>query len=182
MKKVGLIFILLIFSVFILQAVEYRTIEMEANIPEDFGMIFPDAIWLDRFAFEITSKGGDRELLRVLPLSMGSIEEESGSFEFTLLYYGNQSVPYNVIISLGNTVLSGSVSNIPLYGEIRRSPETSFDIEVNDVGPGRALIHIPPAGARNGVPVADVILSWKGLRDADPGRYSAELEIGLIVL
>lgn len=183
MKKnvISALFFLLVIGC-VLFAAESRTIELEADIPEDFGMIFPDVIWLDRFAFEISHDSGDKEILRILPLSIGTITEESGNFSFTLLYYGNQGEPYNVQLSLGTVFLTDGKIAIPLYGEIRKSEDAPSDIEVNDDGLGMAAVFIPPAGARSGVPVVDVILSWNGIREANPGRYTADLEIDLTVL
>lgn len=181
-KSVLSILYLLFIATCFLSAVESKTIELEADIPEDFGMIFPDVIWLDRFAFEVSFDSGDKDFVRILPLSIGSITEESGSFMFSLLYYGNQGEPYNVQLSLGQTILSDGETTIPLYGEIRKSDDAPSDIEVNDDGLGSAAVFIPPAGTRSGVPVVDVILSWNGIRDANPGRYTADLEIGLTVL
>ena len=181
-KAVLSILYLLFIATCFLSAVESKTIELEADIPEDFGMIFPDVIWLDRFAFEISHDSGDKEILRILPLSIGTITEESGNFSFTLLYYGNQGEPYNVQLSLGTAFLTDGKIAIPLYGEIRKSENAPSDIEVNDDGLGMAAVFIPPAGARSGVPVVDVILSWNGIREANPGRYTADLEIDLTVL
>ena len=181
-KAVLAILYLLFIATCFLSAVESKTIELEADIPEDFGMIFPDVIWLDRFAFEISFDSGDKQLVRILPLSIGAITEESDSFSFSLLYYGNQGEPYNVLLSLGQTTLSDGETSIPLSGEIRKSDDAPSDIEVTDDGFGLASVFIPPAGTRSGVPVVDVILSWNGVRDAIPGRYIADLEIGLTVL
>ena len=135
MKKnvISALFFLIVIGC-VLFAAESRTIELEADIPEDFGMIFPDVIWLDRFAFEISFDSGDKQLVRILPLSIGAITEEAGSFSFSLLYYGNQAEPYNVLLSLGQAALSDSETSIPLFGEIIKNDDAPSDIEVNDDG------------------------------------------------
>lgn len=182
------ILLILIISTLNLHATDINSQELilETIVPENYGIYVPDeAISLDQFLFEFSTEAGTSELLTDSHFSIGSFEDVSMQ-SFTLLYYGNLSSDYNVIVKAGTR--NGFVNNnagdaisIPVdinYSEPENKPE---DIKIiDDEEYGICSILIPPAGPRRGVEVVDLNISWGSQRDVIPGNYELALNIELL--
>ena len=59
--------LLIIFLALPLFAVESETVYLEAIVPEDYSVVVPEAVAIDRLIFEIELESGEDELLSELP-------------------------------------------------------------------------------------------------------------------
>ena len=158
---------------------------LETVVPENYGIHVPDeALSLDQFLFEFSTDNGTSELLTDSRFSIGSFEDMNMQ-SFTLIYYGNLSSEYNVVIRADS--LNGFINqdsdgySIPVsvsYSEPEDKPE---DIRITDDEEyGVCSVIIPPAGPRRGVDVVNLEISWDEQRDLRPGTYEMALNIELL--
>ena len=186
MKKFLLIAFVSIFSLVSLWAVGNESMTLNAIVPEDFGVEFPpEAVRLDRFVFEIDSENEQHQLLDSWMFPIGIVEDNFGYREITLLYYGNSSKAYDVILSfnMGDMTLNGEPfgDSIPFWMEFERSEDADDDIQVfEDQDSDSVRVYIPSAGERLAVPVVDIRFYWDISGSVLPGEYAAELSIELL--
>ncbi len=194
MKKVLCFIIIMSAFVSMLFAGEEKKISLNVDIPEDYNVIIPDgSAKLDRLVLELqldvssdnSFSMGRNSYTSMLPSSSGlSIADslfDSGAIKMTMLYYGNQSSDYRVKVNIDTGKGWGVGRNIylPITASFKRNAESAEDIVITDNIDDSVDIIIPPAGLRQGVPVADINLSWERISSIIPGRYSAEIVLSL---
>ena len=173
-----------------------NTIRVNAIVPENYGVAFPDeALRFGDFVFEVkldieydlhAELDGTRSLLVDDRISIGEIKPGVSEFDFTLVYYGNLSKPYRTEIVVDPNIVwvlegKGAVT-LPIEVQLNRSADCDEDIHCNPKGTANALIEIPPAGPRHDVPVLDVIVRWNGSPDLIPGKYSTEVRLDMRIV
>ena len=182
------LFLILLLAISALSFVSANNKDMQLNIvvPEDFGVEFPaNAVRLDRFVFEISVTEGQKQLLDSWVFPIGVVEDNFGYREITLLYYGNPSKAYDVVLNfdISEMTLNGEPlgDSIPFWMEFERSEDADDDISViEDSESNSVSVHIPSAGIRLGVPVVDIRFYWDISGSVLPGDYAAELNIELL--
>ena len=70
MKRFVYVF-LAVLMMFPLFAEERKSIDIEAIVPDDYGIVIPEAIAIDRLVFEIELESGEEELLTENELFLG---------------------------------------------------------------------------------------------------------------
>ena len=153
------------------------------TIPEDYGVFKPiDALSLDKFVFEID----DPDILLTSDnLDIGTMFDNTGSFDFTLLYYGNQEMQYDARI----VVNTGMGWYMEKNNEFYSIPISVTYSEPSDIGEGITVdkyevndgvgVHIPATGPRRGDSVLTVSLEWEDDFDAPAGEYQASIGIAV---
>ena len=195
MKKAFIAIILIASFSLSLYAGDMKKVSLNVDIPEDYNVVVPDGISrLDKLVLELqlepssNMQPGRRAYSSVISSESGlDITDalfDAGSLRMTLLYYGNLSYDYRVRVSVDtrNGWLLSRNSSIPIEAELRRSAECDEDIAVTENIDGSADIIVPSNGLRQGVPAADILLSWDRLMNIMPGRYSAEIVLSLEAL
>lgn len=180
MKRAVLIFILILLLL-PLYAAEEKRVSLNVDIPEDYNVFIPEgSAKLDRLVLELKNDALS-ELSSGTDLAIDDSVFDNGSLGLSLLYYGNLSYEYRVRVSVNarDGWIIGKNRFLPISSEIIRSSECDEDISVYENIDGTADIVIPSSGPRNGVPAADILLSWDRIRTIIPGRYSAEIILSL---
>ena len=193
-----LVFILVLASSYADNHNASNTLHVVASVPENYGVAFPDnALRFGNFVFEIRFdlkldpefEIGNREsrtLIRTDELSIGEMQPGLGNFNFTLVYYGNQSQPYRTDIFVEPNLVwifeDDDSITVPIEVELVQNEDCESDIICQSYRDGQAYIEIPPAGPREDVPVLDVNVKWDGGKDLRPGNYSTELKLYLRVV
>ena len=196
MKK----FILLILALMIASSVfsvDSKKVSLNVEIPEDYNVVIPDgSAKLDRLVLELHLDAASDNSLNIGRTSSTSMLSsssglnitdslfDSGMLRMTMLYYGNQSSDYrvNVSIDTGKGWGLGKSSYLPISASFKRNAESDEDIVISENIDDSVDIVIPPAGLRQGVPVADINLSWERISSIVPGRYSADIVLSLEAL
>ena len=177
-----------------------NTLHVVASVPENYGVAFPDdALRFGDFVFEVkfdlkldleaefeVGNTEGKALIRTDEISIGEMQPGLGNFNFTLVYYGNQSKPYRTDILVEPNlvwVFEGDDSVIvPIEVELVQNENCESDIICVSYRDGQAYIEIPPAGPREDVPVLDVKVKWDGGKDLIPGNYSTDLLLYMRVI
>ena len=187
MKRVFVLLILIVSALNLYSTdINSQELILETVVPENYGIHVPDeALSLDQFLFEFSTEVGTNELLTDSHFSIGNFDDVS-MLSFTLIYYGNLSRDYNVIVKANsqngfvNTNGDSDVS-IPVTISYSEPEEKPDDIKITDDEEyGICSIVIPPAGPRRGVEVVDLNISWDSQRDLLPGNYELALNIELL--
>lgn len=106
------VFILVLVSSYAGNSKASNTLHVVASVPENYGVAFPDdALRFGDFVFEIkfdlkldleaefeVGNTEGKALIRTDEISIGEMQPGLGNFNFTLVYYGNQSKPYRTDI------------------------------------------------------------------------------------
>ena len=181
MKKI-LILILSALLSFSLFAEQTESINIEAVIAEDYGIVIPkEAIAIDRLIFEIELESGENCLLEKSELALGELSVGHGESSFTLLYYGNLSSDYDVVLtstSSGLYAIQGE-GFIPIEIEILRDKDCMSVIETTSYSPNEVRLVVPAIGALEGEPVVKFLIKWDSPRDLPIGRYEGCVDIEL---
>ena len=177
-------FILLMLSCLFLlplMAVDYESIDITAIVPEDYGVIIPDAFVLDRLVFEIELASGEDELLLENEISLGELSIGKNTAGFSLLYYGNLSSDYDVLITAYTDGIynDSRTGHIPVEIEIFRDNECLSAIETTSYSNNEIRLVVPPIGAIEGERVLNFVLSYDSPRDLPVGRYEGTVDIEL---
>lgn len=181
MKKVFVITICLICILSQTLFAESQNLNFVLSIEEDYGIVIPDDVLrLDRFVFEYVDNSGASHLLRESTFDVGSLLIDENETVITLLYYGNLSSDYEVVISgdmgegwnIGDAILPVNIS----FLEAEDKPQ---DIVVRETRYGEASILVPATASRSSVPVVDLVLSWSGEEGLLPGSYNANFTLEL---
>ena len=179
MKKISVLMLLML-SLIPLFAVE-ETIDIEAVVPEDYGIIIPDTVAIDRLLFEVKLESGEDILLEESDVSLGELTVGKGETSFTLLYYGNLASEYDVVL---RAVSSGLYSengegHIPLDIEIRRDEDCLPEIETTSFSREEMHLVVPSMGALEAEPVLDFNVTWDNPMDLPLGRYVGTIDVEL---
>ena len=161
-------------------------LRVTAKIEEDHGIVKPtESVSLDRLVFEfdidsdldtsaLVDNNGD--------LSIAQMEDD-GSFSIGLLYYGNQSEPYQGTVTVYSSfawVKSDALgSAIPLEVNLSIPQNLDEGIEVSETAPNTLTFTVYPMGPRRGQKIAAIDFSWELGPDVLPGDYYSEISIGL---
>lgn len=178
MKKFYLLLLILFISIFTLSAEErYETVSFRANVPEDYGVAFPDeALRLDKIVFELPNGS----LVTTQGLEDLDLEVGEDSITLTLLFYGNTEEDYNIVLDVNSNgwIISNEGGAIPVaisfsdfYGVDGIIAEENID--------GSISLSVPAVGARQGDKVGELLLSWEAPLDMLPGSYLLELDISI---
>ena len=186
MKKTCNILILLFLCLSLLNAVEEK-LSFIAEVPDDFGVSIPaDSIRLDRLVFALDLESEDfNYLVSNKDLYIGDISEYPEGITLNLLYYGNLSYPYDVVIStdsgrgLAAILEDNAAVNIPLFVKIEESSELNEGVVVSQIDENNTRLTIDPTGLRQGDNVLDVNINWDATAALRPGRYHADLSFEL---
>ena len=153
-----------------------ESLMVNAVIPEDYGIEFPEAFHMDRLYFSYTQEAD--ALISSDHMDAGLMQVGENEFRISLLYYGNQSKDYTFILEAdadeGWRDDMGNV--IPLDMKVVDATDTD-DISVTERDRGSAEITIPAAGPRRGDAAVDIILEWLGSPDPEPGTYTADVNL-----
>lgn len=185
MKKLFLLlFLLLLLTTLAATDMNTQELILETTVPENYGIHVPDdALKLDQFLFEFNTKEGISELLTDSRFSVGSFDELDMQ-SFTLIYYGNLSNSYSVLVRVDSTGFEKNgqaPSTIPVNISFSEPEDKPEDITiVDDEEYGTCSIVIPPSGPRRGVEVVNLNIGWDSQRDILPGRYEMTLNIELL--
>lgn len=173
--------LLIIFLALPLFAVESETVYLEAIVPEDYSVVVPEAVAIDRLIFEIELESGEDELLSEPEFSLGNLSVGAGSTSFSLLYYGNLASNYDVVINAKSEGLVNEQSNvvIPIEIEILRSDKCLSAVETISISSDEMHLVVPPMGAIEGEPVLSFIVSWDNPKDLPLGRYHGTIDLEL---
>ena len=186
MKKVCSLLILLFLCLSLLNAVDER-LSFVADVPDDFGVNIPsDSVRLDRLVFALDSEFSDLNYLASNnDLYIGDVTKYPEGITLNLLYYGNLSYPYDVVISTNSgrglsAILEGdATASIPLFVKIEESEELSDGVAVSEIDENNTRLTIDPTGLRQGDNVLDVNINWDASATLLPGRYHADLSFEL---
>ena len=179
MKRLILIITLSILSLLALFAVEPSTnsLLVKAEIPEDFGIEFPEnVIHMDRMYFSLTGEADS--LLSSEYLDAGTIQLGMNEYRIMLLYYGNQSENYNFTLraDAGDGWVDAFGNIIPITVRLEDATVTD-DITVAESDIGSVDVSIPAKGPRWGEHAVDIVLEWSGSPNPEPGTYTVELDL-----
>lgn len=176
-------------------AEEVSYVNFSADIPEDFGVNFPDhAKRLDRLVFAVDvdidtesaeSGSGVSYIHEDGLIDIGDITVNDG-VSFSLLYYGNLSQPYDVVVSIdkgaGFVSMEDGISRLPME-VFMSAPETPSDyVKVRRIDDENIQLTVEPAGIMQGLRVLDIDVGWQEGFEALPGRYMADLEFELMTI
>ena len=178
MKRISLIILLIVASLFQLSAEErYETISFRARVPEDYGVSFPDnAARLDKFVFELESG----RLVTAEGLEEIELEVGGTSIPIDVLFYGNTEEDYSVEINVDSTgwIISNEGQAIPVTLSFSDYlGEDGIEAKVNV--DGSVTLLIPSVGVRNGDKVTELLISWESPLSLRPGYYILELGLTL---
>lgn len=180
MKKVFvlLLSVLLSSSLF---AVQMESINIEAVVPEDYSIVIPDAVAIDRLLFEVELESGEDVLLEESDFSLGELSEGKGSTYFSLLYYGNLASDYDVVIKASSSGLYSTSGEgyMPIDIEVIRDDDCIAEIETTSYSEDEIHLVVPPMGAMEAEPVVKFIISWDSPRDLPVGRYEGSVDVEL---
>ena len=138
MKRVFVLLILIVSALNLYSTdINSQELILETVVPENYGIHVPDeALSLDQFLFEFSTEVGTNELLTDSHFSIGNFDDVS-MLSFTLIYYGNLSRDYNVIVKANsqngfvNTNGDSDVS-IPVTISYSEPEEKPDDIKITD--------------------------------------------------
>ena len=192
MKKVAVLFLLACSFSCILFADDLNgnmadnSMKLSMDIPEDYGIDVPlNVLQLDHFVFRYDF--GDRASLvpnDTLVINYDMLNARR--MEFTLLFYGNLSSDYHVMIEtdtgLGWTrTIDGEQIAIPLEVEWSVNedarPEMSVNADLLDTD--NVELNVPALGPMVGEPVVDVAFEWSDDAEMVPGAYFATINFTL---
>ena len=163
-----------------LSAVPESKISLVTDIPEDYGIEFPEAVHIDHLYFGVEENPTERDFIRLPIIEVGNTSGgDTGYYRLNLYYFGNMSGAYDVKLSaesVGGFRLAGSTAeSIPLdvRFEIPEVLQDSFDVEINP--DGSAQIAISPEGPVRGREVVNMVFSWDAGGNAVPGEYVADV-------
>lgn len=158
-----------------------QNLDFLLTIEEDYGINIPEnVIRLDRFVFEVTEESGVTHLMSNSSFDAGSLHLDQNSAVITLRYYGNLSSDYEVSIS-GDIGEGWNIGDkiLPVTIEFVEADDKPEDIIVQETRYGEVGIKVPATGARDSVPVVDLVLTWGGEEGLMPGDYHAEMHLEL---
>lgn len=180
-KKRFVCVFLAVLMMFPLFAEERKSIDIEAIVPDDYGIVIPEAIAIDRLVFEIELESGEEELLTENELFLGELNSGLESSSFNLLYYGNLSFPYDVVLRATSTGLYSpdSSGHIPVEIEVLRASDCNPEIETTSLTDDEMHLIVPPMGLMEAESVLTVSLSWDSPRDIPLGRYVGTVDVEL---
>ena len=180
MRKILSLLILLVLAL-PLCAKQYESINVEAFVPDDYSIVIPEAVSIDRLVFEIELESGEDELMVEPEFSLGELSVGSGSTSFSLLYYGNLSSPYDVVINATSDGLinEGNGARIPIEIEIIRDDDCLSEIETTSLTADEMHLVVPPMGAIEGEPVVKFIVTWDSPEDLPLGHYEGTMDLEL---
>ena len=185
MKTKIMMMIFILISVYLFSVSE-ETLTVSTTVPEDYGVEFPGQyLHMDRLYFAIMTSDGYSYLSEHAPLFI-NYNSSMGKYCINLLYYGNQSTSYDVVIEVDpglGWVRNDDVDelNVPIVIELAKS-DGPQDIRVDDSGERQVALSVPPAGPRRGEKVLDINLSWDGYGQLSPGVYEADLKITMTTI
>lgn len=179
--KLFLILIMMMTS-FSVSAIPETEIAIATDIPEDYGIEFPRALHLDHLFFSTEDAPTERRFVRSMTIDAGETDRDGGNYELNLLYYGNLSRPYDIVLSaesVGGFRLKDaqSVGNIPLDVRFERPDTLSDEIEVDINDDGSAHLTIYNPGPIRGTEVLNMIFTWNAVSNVIPGEYIADVVI-----
>lgn len=180
MKKLLCLILILLFALATLSA-DSQNLDFLLTIEEDYGINIPEnVIRLDRFVFEVTDESGVAHLMSNSSFDAGSLQLDQNSAVITLRYYGNLSSDYEVSIS-GDIGEGWNIGEkiLPITIEFLEAEDKPEDIVVRETRYGEVGIKVPATGARDSVPVVDLVLTWGGEEGLLPGDYHAEMHLEL---
>ena len=185
MKFLMLIFMMM--ASFSVSAIPETEIVIATDIPEDYGIEFPRALHLDHLYFSTEEAPTERRFVRSMTIDAGETDRDGGNYELNLLYYGNLSRPYDIVLSaesVGGFRLKDSqiVENIPLDVRFERPETLSDEIEVDINDDGSAHLSVNAIGPVRGVEVLDMVCTWIPASDTVPGEYIADIVVRMEAL
>ena len=154
-----------------------------AEIPEDYGVIFPqDALLLDSLCFEIVGTDSDGDLIRSDGNVNAQIEHGMDIFSLDLLYYGNKAEDYSVILESSNFSEWNDGNSNPVPVEISFEGfvgEKGIVSTVQSADSSELYIFVPATGPRRGEKVGTINVKWEGPMDLEPGNYVLVVDLQL---
>ena len=181
-------FILLFLTFIVLEIASADYLDVVTTVPEDFGIVFPEAIHLDRLYFAMANEEGELELITEPDIDAGILWGDTGSMEISLLYYGNLAEPYavDVYTDVGDGFRLATegfgtyiIPITPVFSMPELTEGVLATVSLSEEEDSAALI-IRPSGPIRGGRVLDLVLNWEGGRDLLPGDYVADISIALM--
>ena len=175
MKIIALIIMIMVAME--LPAVSESKITLMTDIPEDYGIEFPEATHIDHLYFGFENAPTERDLVRSQIIDVGHDED----YRLTLYYFGNLSGNYDVRLTAesegGFRHVEHSSDPIPLdvHFEVPEVLEDDVDVDINLNGSSDVRIH--PTGPVRGKKVVDMVFTWDAGSNAFPGEYIADVFI-----
>lgn len=176
-----IVILIMMLASFSASAIPETELVLTTEIPEDYGIEFPEAIHLDHLYFSVQTTPTVRDFIRTDTIDTGSITSSDGYYRLKLLYYGNLSRPYNVMLSAesdgGFRSSDHTADSIPLDIRFERPGimDDAFSVDIND--DGSAHLHINTDGPVRGVEALDMIFTWTPASDTVPGEYVADIVV-----
>lgn len=177
-----LILLLLFVSLFSLSAEE--ELRFIAVVPEDYGVFIPDdVIMFDKFAISISGNDESDFLLTQDRLFLGEIlSAEQSSIDFSMLYYGNLGIPYEVEIEIDPGEgwyrwYQGTLQTIPISVSYSEPENIDVSVYVSEEVNGSVFATVAPTGPKSALPVVDVTMTWEGPRNLIPGAFQTDLRV-----
>lgn len=184
-----IISVLVVFLVVLpLPAVE-KSLNFSASVPEDFGVYIPsNSVRLDRLVFAFDNELHDFDyLVEHSDLYIGDITDYPNGIELAVLYYGNLSYTYDVVISTdtgrGLVSIDGiDKGSFPLYVTISEPSNALNSVEVTKLDENNTHLRIEPSGLVQGEKILDLDIRWDESLIDFPGTYRADLSFELMTI
>lgn len=186
MRRIGIkyilaaiVFIFCIGNVAAITGSMTESIQFNATIPEDHGIIFPDdALRMDHLFFRIGDVLVDKE---------GNVDVVfdwiHNYLVVDVIYYGNLSTDYEVTLAADSN--SGWISKedpfdyVPIdvyFNEYHGDDGIESSVEDSHTS---VDVSVPVAGPRRGQKVAEMIIAWDSGLELKPGYYDMDLNLSL---
>lgn len=178
------ILFLLILSALLSSLSAEKELKFIAVVPEDYGVFIPDdVIMFDKLAISISSKNESDFLLAQDQLYMGEImNSEQTSIDFSMLYYGNLGVPYEVEIAIDPGEgwymwNQDELQTLPISVGYSKPEDIDDSVSISEEINGSVYATVMPTGPKSALPIVDVTMTWEGPRDLIPGTFQADLRV-----